>query len=402
MINVNFASNESFSGAGAAFLAALTPWNWFRLNAPAEAKNKQLLSQSLAAQPNELFFLLSARSALFGLLNALELKPNAEILVQGFTCEAVILPIQTLQLKPIYVDIEEKTFSADLVSIQAHTNKNTKVLILQHSFGMTPHDRTKILTWALENKIIVIEDLAHGWHTFSQNDPFQTYKLISFGRSKLFSVVHGGAVSIPDLQVRTRFAKWQAQLKNPSTIFILQTLLYKILTPVIVSTYQFGFGKILHKAVTQLGLFTKEMSSTEKHGKYDPWLEKHMPVVFQRLLTTELNQEVALRSRRNETALMYQSHLGDLWTTDNLPILRYPVLVPNRATALSNLKQIGVIPGTWYEQPIAPNQVPLASMEYRVGMCPTAEKISQNIINLPLNISPEKALEISQVLRKQL
>ncbi|PJE69506.1 MAG: hypothetical protein COU98_01650, partial [Candidatus Staskawiczbacteria bacterium CG10_big_fil_rev_8_21_14_0_10_38_10] len=46
-----------------------------------------------------------------------------------------------------------------------------------------------------------------------------------------------------------------------------------------------------------------------------------------------------------------------------------------------------ILIGDWYTSPIAPRDTKLEKMKYKVGSCPTAEKLSKIVFNLPTHIN---------------
>ncbi|MFH1547610.1 MAG: DegT/DnrJ/EryC1/StrS family aminotransferase, partial [bacterium] len=46
----------------------------------------------------------SGRAAIYSILQAINIKPVDEVIIQSFTCLAVPLPIKWLGAKPVYVD----------------------------------------------------------------------------------------------------------------------------------------------------------------------------------------------------------------------------------------------------------------------------------------------------------
>ena len=52
----------------------------------------------------------------------------------------------------------------------------------------------------------------------------------------------------------------------------------------------------------------------------------------------------------------------------------------------SALKQEGILLGDWYDVPIAPPGVLQERIFYRLGSCPTAERLAQESLNLPTDI----------------
>jgi hypothetical protein len=139
MISVAFAPNEIFKDAFFSFSLLFTPWDW---------RSKDLandlyieIAKLLKLKTENITYFSSGRSAILNVLKALDLKEEEGVLVQTFTCEAVVLPILALKLIPQYVDIEKQTYSMDIQSLKKRIRKNSKVIILQHSFAMEPKYR---------------------------------------------------------------------------------------------------------------------------------------------------------------------------------------------------------------------------------------------------------------------
>lgn len=75
------------------------------------------------------------------------------------------------------------------------------------------------------------------------------------------------------------------------------------------------------------------------------------------------------------------------------------MLLDNAEAILAKLAKKGLILGNWYRQVVAPVGLDLKKMQYVTGSCPLAEKFSQQVINLPLNISPNQATTIVEALK---
>ncbi|TAL77019.1 MAG: DegT/DnrJ/EryC1/StrS aminotransferase family protein, partial [Bacteroidetes bacterium] len=336
------------------------------------------------------------------LLKSLRLPTNSEVIIQAFTCEAVILPILAINLKPIYVDIETETFSMNYNGLTNKLTNNSRVLILQHTFGLTPEFRREILILAQKHKLIVIEDLAHGFNPaiFKSTDYSllsTNYFLLSFGRSKAFSSVFGGAVISTDNRVTDQLKN----LQQPSSWFILRCLLYKPLAMIIKSTYEFYLGKILHRICNSFGLLIPEITEKEKAGNYDSSFNYAYPNALAILLYHQLKKFEQIQKNRTKIVNFYNQQLKNvtsymLHVTDQ-PLLRYPLLVKNRNLTLIKTRAENIFLGTWYDNPVAPKGINLERVGYKLGSCPAAEEICNKIINLPTNVSEIEAEKIIKI-----
>lgn len=393
MISTDFAPNETLKDALASFKILIQPW--FFKRGKSLFRVKQRLKKFFPNQ--DVFLFLTARAGLYRLLQALELEKSSKVLVQGFTCEAVILPILELGLKPVFVDIEETTYSFDIDSLQEKIDKKTKVLILQHTFGLTPIYRKKVFDLAKKHDIIVIEDLAHGFDSalFDESQTMRQYPhcalLLSFGRSKAISSVFGGAVVTRSKKLADRLKEAEKTLVYPTFLFILQCLIYKPLSVLIKASYDMLFGKVLHGFLESLSVLPKEISTKEKGGNFDPMFLKAYPNALAYLLQRQFKRFDQIQQHRLSISKIYIRHfLKNASPLVLQPYLRFPVLCENRDRLLGDLKKHQIFLGTWYEV-ISPRGVPLSKLGYRRGSCPNAERIAAKIVNLPTQVSEKQA-----------
>jgi UDP-2-acetamido-2-deoxy-ribo-hexuluronate aminotransferase len=94
-------------------------------------------------------------------LMGLGLKPGDEIITADFTFAATVEVIGILNLTPVLVDVDPKTFNIDPVEIEKAITSKTKAIIPVHLFGQcAPMD--EIMEIANKHKLFVIEDNAQG------------------------------------------------------------------------------------------------------------------------------------------------------------------------------------------------------------------------------------------------
>ena len=105
----------------------------------------------------------SGTAAIFLSLRALDVKHGDEVIVPSFSFISTATPIMEVGAKPVFVDIEAKTYTVDPEKIREAVTKRTKAIMPVHLYGH-PADMEPILEIAEENDIYVIEDAcqAHG------------------------------------------------------------------------------------------------------------------------------------------------------------------------------------------------------------------------------------------------
>lgn len=399
MIATDFAPNETMGDALASLIILSRPWMWFEGNGKERAADE--LGRLFAG--NTAIPFLSGRAALRILLASMRFPERSEVIVQGFTCEAVSVPILESGLIPVYADIEDKTYSLDLTDLLRKITPRTKAVVLQHTYGMVPANRNRVLQLAKERNLLVVEDLAHGfspefWHKQRLGD--NQVLSLSFGRSKALSSVFGGALVTGNRDRAVRLRNFEAKLPYPDRAMMMKLLFYKPLSLLIKSAYNMGpTGKIFHKIATRTGLMIAEISQKEKGGAYDAYLEKKYPNALAILLLKQLKEFDRKRAQRKLVATLYAKRFAvDIGPYPDIP--RFPLRVKDKTGLISKLKNENIYVGDWYSQPIAPIGVRLASMGYFPGSCPNAEKICGEIINLPTLIPVRDAQLIASRIRE--
>lgn len=101
----------------------------------------------------------SGTDALFLSLQALGIGRGDEVITTPFTFVATAEVIANLGAKPVFVDIDPKTFNIDPQKIAPRITKRTKAIIPVHLFGQMA-DMAEIMRLAKKYKLKVIEDAA--------------------------------------------------------------------------------------------------------------------------------------------------------------------------------------------------------------------------------------------------
>ncbi len=121
-------------------------------------------------------------------LMSLELPEGSEIIVPAFTFVATAEVIKLLGYKPVFVDIEEKTFNISPEKIRAVLSENTRAIIPVHLFGQSVN-MEEILNIAKENNLYVIEDNAQALgasYTFSDGKQRKTGTIGNIGTTSFY------------------------------------------------------------------------------------------------------------------------------------------------------------------------------------------------------------------------
>jgi len=105
----------------------------------------------------------SGTAAIFLSLLALDIKAGDEVIVPSFSFIASAAPVIQVGARPVFVDVEARTYEADPEKIREAVTKRTKAIFPVHVFGH-PANMDPIMEIAEENDLTVIEDAcqAHG------------------------------------------------------------------------------------------------------------------------------------------------------------------------------------------------------------------------------------------------
>lgn len=90
---------------------------------------------------------------------ALDLQPGDEVISVGFTFVATTEVIALLGLKPVFVDIDPKTYTIDIAAIEAAITPRTRCIVPVHLYGQCA-DMDAIMTLAEKYGLFVVEDNA--------------------------------------------------------------------------------------------------------------------------------------------------------------------------------------------------------------------------------------------------
>lgn len=356
----------------------------------------------------------SGRSALMAILNSLELKKGDEVLLQAFTCNAAVNPILWSGLNPVYVDCDEKTLNIDVEDLKRKINEKSKVVMVQHTFGL-PANLDEILEICQKNNLILIEDCAHSLGATYKDKKIGTFGKVaffSFGRDKIISSVYGGMMITNDDKIGEKIKNFQEKLDFPSSFWIFQQLLHPILVNFLISPLYnfFEIGKWLLIFFQKIKILSKGVSKKEKKGEKPSYFPQKLPNALAILALHQFKKLEKFILHQKEIANFYDENLKNLnfslpQNEDGRIYMRYSIFIKEKNTdkILKIARKKGIfLDDGWRKTPIVPPDTNQEKMKYQFGSCPNAEKIAKKIINLPthINISYKEAKKIIDFLKQ--
>jgi dTDP-4-amino-4,6-dideoxygalactose transaminase len=131
---------------------------------------------------------------------ALGLEPGDEVIVPAFTWIATPNCVEYLGGRPVFVDVDLKTFNIDPARIEERITPRTRGIIPVHLFGLVA-DMDPIMEIAKRHGLWVLEDAACGfdsWYRGRHAGTFGEYGAFSFHPRKAITTGEGGMLTTSD------------------------------------------------------------------------------------------------------------------------------------------------------------------------------------------------------------
>ncbi|WP_435315631.1 DegT/DnrJ/EryC1/StrS family aminotransferase [Cellulophaga fucicola] len=287
----------------------------------------------------------SGTDALLLAMMAIDIQPGDEIITTPFTFIATAETIAFLKAKPVFVDIDEKTYNIDSSKIEAVITDKTKAIMPVSLFGQVSN-MLEINKIAGKYDLVVIEDAAQSFGA-------------TYGNKKSCNLSHIGCTSFFPAKPLGCFGDGGAVFTNN-----------EILAEKIKSLRLHGQTKRYHHKYIGMG------------GRLD--------ALQAAVLNEKLKHYDADISRRNNVALKYSKQLKNYTIIpfveeDRTSVwAQYSIRVKNRGEVQESLKSLGIPTAVHYPVPLHLQEC-FDYLGGKEGDFPVAEKVSQEIMSLPMN-----------------
>ena len=402
-ISISLSPNVERDDVSLAFILLLKPWLCIKGEAieMLEKKFKEYLGVHQAISFN------SGRSAFVAILRSLKLQEGDEVLIQAFTCNAVPNPILWEGLKPVYVDCRADDFNMDATDLEKKITPRSKVVILQHTFGL-PADIAKIQEVCNRHNLILIEDCAHALGAEYQNRKVGTFgaaAFFSFSRDKVISSIYGGMAVTNDSELAMRMREVQKEMSYPSLLWVQQQLRHPVLMNWIVLPTYGVLGRYLLILLQRAHFLSKAVHWKEKRGKRPSYFPKRLPNALAILALHQLEKVERFNAHRKEVVAMYGEELQG--TEYKIPksfedresiSLRLPIRHKEAHDIIKKAWRRNILIGDWYTNVVAPFDTQLDLVGYQKGSCLIAEQLGNETFNLPTHIHINRG-EVERIVR---
>ncbi|KZQ28691.1 protein YfbE [Enterobacter cloacae] len=181
---------------------------WLTNNGPFHQQLEKELCEYLGVEYISLF-----NNATIALITALQaLRISGEVITTPYSFIATSHSILWNGLKPVFVDIDPKTFNIDPKKIEAAITPNTTAIMPVHCYS-SPCDVEAIQEIADNYGLRVIYDAAHAFGVNYKGQSilrFGDMSILSFHATKVFNTFEGGAIICQDAKTKQRIDR----LKN--------------------------------------------------------------------------------------------------------------------------------------------------------------------------------------------
>mgnify|MGYP006411844567 CR=1 FL=1 len=296
----------------------------------------------------------SGTSAGHAALLSLNLKPSSEVIIPSFTFISTANWPLMVGANPIFSEIEEETLGMDSSNLNSIISKKSKVIMPIH-YGGNPCKITEIKRFAKEQKLTLIEDCAESIGATIGKRKTGTYgdlSILSFAGNKVLTTGEGGAIITNSKQIYEKLKLIRSHGRQINSNYFQTNE-----TPNYISLgYNWRMSSMTAAlGISQLSKLDKLISKRKKNAQYlSSKLNKHSKVIL---------------------PFNYKNHksifqLFSIRVIDNL-----------RDDLIEFLTSKGIMSKIFFE-PVHLTQ--FYSKNKKKISLPTTEKISQQILTLPM------------------
>lgn len=374
------------------------------------------LARRTGTDPADWFLVFKARYGMQVVLEQLAaVRGSGEVATQILTCATAVDPVLVAGHTPVYADIDAGTAAIDPARLE--TNDRTRAVVLQHTFGIVDTATALALRTAADAAgALLLEDAAHcvgRVATTQDGAPVADVSVHSFGIEKMLPTRFGGAVWVSprlDPQLRNAIAGALGALEPVGRRLDLVTRAYRTQNRVL-NRLPRAVSRPLRAALVRTSLLEPAIAPVEQRGGL-----AHAPAAPSSSMLAQVAAALphldAQEERRGAAVAAYASGLSDVVELPRAvragePLVRMPFLAADGPTAerlVDTLGQKGVYAGRWYRPALFPGAEDPATYGYVPGDpgLRVSEDVVARLVNLPTNVSEERAAEIVRHVREAL
>jgi perosamine synthetase len=336
------------------------------------------------------FAFASGRVGLYGLLRAMGIGDGDEVLVQVPTHIVIANAIRYAGARPVYVDCSLDDYNMDLELAERAVTSKTKVLLLQHTFGV-PADLDAALALAGRYGLDVLEDCVHALGATYRGKPVGSFgraAIFSTEETKTISTTMGGMATTDDGDLAESLERFQQRCSSPPAAVTAKYLVRLVAYHALTEPHVHRVSRPAYELLGRRNPLPRATTSEESRGLRPAGFEQrlgHAQAVLAVRQLARLDANVAHRRRvaGAYAALLAARGLGTVRAPagSEPAFVRYPVWVEDRAAAVRRVAPYAVL-GTWFTSVLEEAAAPSYG-GYAAGSCPRAEAAAAHLVNLP-------------------
>ena len=358
------------------------------------------LANYFEISPDSIHLFWKGRVGLYSVLSSMGIKSGDEVVIPAFTCVVVANAIIYRGARPVYVDVNPSNLQYDKASLEQAVSDNTKLIIVQNTFGIPP-DYSTVENICKQKGISCIEDCTHGMGTLHKNKKtppaFVKASFYSFQWNKPLSAGLGGMVLCNDVILNAKIQDQQKDLEAPSLLDSLSLSVLLKIRPLLDAPFLYAGLLRLFRLLSAKGLVLGSSNSEELMGVNMPdGYFKGMSGVQRRSINRsidKLDQRIALRKANYSKFDKVFQDLGlfrlELDGIDH-SALKFPIFVKDKIQFKQIAERKGIKLGDWMNSPIHPVETGFEQWHYTLGQCKHAEFLSGHILNLQTDLSDKE------------
>ena len=280
-----------------------------------------------------------------------------EVIVPTFSFFATASCVSMCGAKPVFVDVDEKTFNLDPDAVSRAITRKTKAVIGVHLFGQ-PFDIRPVQEICSDHKIALIEDAAQAHGAQYQGKPvggFGKAGCFSFYPTKNMTTGEGGAITTDDDQYAARMRMFINHGQSEKYRHAMIGYNYRLT--------DIG-GAIGSEQLKKLPAYNKTRAANAAY------LDKHLQ-----------KKGLIIPQRRDGTVHVYHQYVVRI--TPDFPM--------KRAELMTYLAERGIGTAVHYPIPIHSQPVYLEQNKKKVS-CPVSEQLCDEVLSLPVHPNVTKPM----------
>jgi len=343
---------------------------------------------------NRAYLFGSARSSLYSILKSLSYANGSEVLVTGFTCEVVPNAVINAGYSPVYVDINPVNYCMNPKIVEKLITKKTKVIIIQHTFGI-PAEIDELINIAKKYNLFIVEDCAVSLgskYNGKLTGTFGDASIFSFELSKTITCCWGGMLLLNtnNSTVVKNMEEFYNKVPEQKKSKLVRVLFQIWLSGILYKPRIYIIGKYLLGFLFKFKIFSPSTSVIEKKGG----LSSNYLVRLSNKQAKIINRQYLKLDKLCEKKIIIKNQYLDNFSNildqnfkkfickNDVILLRFPMLINNHSLVKEYFDNNYVQLGLWFTAPISSKSVDHNIFKYNVGSCPISEFITENIINI--------------------